>query len=207
MGDGCAVAATNPRFLLRILGQYNIPEHGVEGAPGPVKFDTDPTLKKFVRTAAEKARTGDTNCARQTEDEVVYVKARFLENLSGTGDKPWEINPLNILPRATASGSVTQDRFLDINIHFVQNLPERLQGKAIILLLDGKPPAGPCLPSYTLLSTTSLSSTSHCTPASGANPTTTARTSASTPASNASRPSTGTEGTMDLDPRKAPLPT
>lgn len=90
-----------------------------------------------MQTTEERARAGNLNCVNQTPDDIVTIKEKFLAGLRGSGSETWQKNPLGILPRTTASGSVTQDRFLDLAIHFCDSIPTHLQGKAQILLVDG----------------------------------------------------------------------
>ena len=123
----------------RADGRYRFPAAGVEGAPGPAVVHADPSLKGKSASAAEKAKTGELNGAKQSPSDPVEINPRFLTNLGNPeAQTSHERNPLGVLPRTTASGSVTQERFLDLAIHFVQSLPEDQKGKPVILLVDGK---------------------------------------------------------------------
>lgn len=123
-------------FCHSFAGRYCIPELGIEGAAGPGLFHTDKTVAAS-KSAAEKAESGELNCVNQSVDEVITIKRRYLENLGGEGEKEWQRNPLGILPRTTKTGSVTQERFLDLAVHFVQSLPKAQRGKPVLLILDG----------------------------------------------------------------------
>jgi len=97
---------------------------------------TDPSLAA-TKTAAEKAESGELNCINQNTNDVVHIKPSYIEGLGFEGEEDWQLKPLGILPRTNKTGSVTQEPFLDIIVHFFNIFPKAVKGKPVILAVDG----------------------------------------------------------------------